>query len=97
MKTEGCRPTSYNYFVFSVGGNFVGTLSPVLMNSRSDGAVQSVRVERGGSLSVDYDRYTPTDPLCCPSSTTTVTFGLASGVDGTFEGALDKTTTPNRP
>ena len=65
-----CRPFEYNVFVFS-GGQFAGTLSPVNMNSRFDGALffsgQVAVIGAGGMLATDFIRYADTDPLCCPS------------------------------
>lgn len=61
-----CRPLQYNLFVF-VGGRFAGTLSPVLMDARADGASGVVRIA-GGAIRVDFSRYRGDDPLCCPSA-----------------------------
>ncbi|MGE3511768.1 MAG: LppP/LprE family lipoprotein [Vicinamibacterales bacterium] len=61
-----CRPLQYNLFVF-VGGRFAGTLSPVLMDARADGASGAVRIA-GGAIRVDFSRYRGDDPLCCPSA-----------------------------
>ncbi len=71
-----CRPLSYQYFVFSAH-TFAGTLSPNLMNSRTDGALNHVAIEGDGRLTVRYARYADADPLCCPSRTTTVVFGVS--------------------
>jgi hypothetical protein len=70
-----CRPWGYQFFVF-VNGTFAGALSPVPMNSRTDGSL--VRVEAAGDdqLATHYNRYAPPDPLCCPSRTSTVTYRL---------------------
>lgn len=66
-----CRPLSYQTFVFT-NGNFVGTLSPLLMDSRSDGSLGRVNLYRDGSLDATFNRYTPEDPLCCPSSSSRI-------------------------
>jgi PKD repeat protein len=72
-----CRPLSYQDFVF-VNGAFAGTISPVLMNSRTDGAVEQISIGDGGStITANFARYAPTDALCCPSSTTTATYHIA--------------------
>ena len=70
-----CRPWGYQFFVF-VDGTFSGTLSPLPMNARTDGSL--VRVEAAGDdrLTAHYNRYAPTDPLCCPSRKSTVTYRL---------------------
>lgn len=72
-----CRPRRYQDFVF-VRGDFAGTLSPEPMESRADGALSHVTLQRG-QLFVEYDRYAAKDPLCCPSRTTLVVFEIASG------------------
>jgi LppP/LprE lipoprotein len=68
-----CRPWGYQFFVF-VNGTFAGTLSPVPMNARTDGALVRVEGEGEQQLAAHYSRYAPTDPLCCPSRTSTVTY-----------------------
>jgi hypothetical protein len=73
-----CRPLGYNFFVF-VNGHFAGTVSPVLMDSRTDGSAQAPFVYGSGStLSADFARYGANDPLCCPSSTTNVTYNITT-------------------
>jgi hypothetical protein len=72
-----CRPRQYQFFVFS-GGTFAGTLSPALMDSRTDGALNGVTLQGERKLEARYARYAEADPLCCPSRTTTVVFSLAS-------------------
>ncbi len=68
-----CRPTGYQFFVFS-GGRFAGTVSPGPMDSRTDGAAQVPVLGSARDLAVTFSRYTPSDPLCCPSSLTTVRY-----------------------
>jgi hypothetical protein len=70
-----CRPRQYQSFVFA-HGVFVGTLSPHLMDSRTDGALSQVAIESDRKLQAKYLRYAATDPLCCASRTTTVTFAI---------------------
>lgn len=70
-----CRPMGFNYFVFT-GNVFAGTLSPTLMDSRTDGQLSTVDIRNQANWSANYARYSPTDPLCCPSRTTNVTFQL---------------------
>jgi len=70
-----CRPRQYQYFAFS-HGVFAGTLSPSLMDSRSDGALNRVTIEGDRKLKARYARYAATDPLCCASRTTTVLFSI---------------------
>jgi hypothetical protein len=62
-----CRPLGFNGFVFA-DGHFAGTISPMNMNSRADGALRNVPTLAGdSSLEAFFTRYAPTDPLCCPS------------------------------
>lgn len=72
-----CRPLQYQDFVF-VRDAFAGTLSPHLMNSRSDGALDQVSLQSGNLLTADYARYGGSDPLCCPSRKTSVQFAIGN-------------------
>jgi hypothetical protein len=76
-----CRWWSYQVFVFA-GGRFAGTLSPVPMNSRTDGAAVRVQLDRETGITVEYLRYAKDDPLCCPSRTSVVSFRLERRVEG---------------
>ena len=69
-----CRPTGYNVFVF-VSGKYAGTLSPVAMTSREDGSSGEVRISPL-EITAEFSRYTPADPLCCPSSRAIVRFRI---------------------
>jgi hypothetical protein len=71
-----CRPLQYQEFVF-VRGVFAGTLSPQVMDSRTDAALSRVYLQGDRQLTAEYARYAPTDPLCCPSKTTSVQFEIA--------------------
>ncbi|UFP92702.1 LppP/LprE family lipoprotein [Gloeobacter morelensis] len=70
-----CRPMQYQAFVF-VNGKFAGTLSPVVMNSRTDGASQIIYLTNPGFLNVAFSRYTEQDALCCPSRTSLVGYKI---------------------
>lgn len=72
-----CRPRQYQDFVF-VRGVFAGTLSPQAMDSRADGALTRVSLQSNSRLTTEYERYAASDPLCCPSRTTTVVFDMSS-------------------
>ncbi len=64
-----CRPAGFNAFAF-VDGVFAGTLSPIPMVSRLDGTLagpDSIASTVEGRLSARFLRYSPSDPLCCPS------------------------------
>jgi hypothetical protein len=63
-----CRPLGYNSFVF-VNGIFAGSVSPTLMDSRTDGSASTVSINFAGAFDVLFSRYAETDPLCCPSRT----------------------------
>src|SRR5690242_10675143 len=68
-----CRPLGYNVFVF-VDGDFAGTLSPAAMDSRTDGAGDVQFFASKDNIVGQFRRYTPADPLCCPSGTASVTY-----------------------
>jgi hypothetical protein len=80
-----CRPLGFQTFVFFLEA-FIGTTSPVLMDSRSDGAQGQVFISPPTddglsaaampSLTASFSRYTASDPLCCPSSTSTVQYSV---------------------
>jgi hypothetical protein len=88
-----CRPYQYQEFVF-VRGVFAGTLSPQAMNSRTDGALSRVYLQNNSRLIAEYARYDATDPLCCPSRTTSVEFEIAS--DGSVVRSLSASTSLNK-
>lgn len=68
-----CRPWDFQALVF-VNRRFAGTLSPLPMDSRTDGALSEIRLPSPTSIEVVFLRYTDADPLCCPSRLTTVRF-----------------------
>ena len=70
-----CRPTGFQAFVYWEG-RYAGTLSPLLMNSRTDGALSDIHLKSVRSISVDFVRYKESDPLCCPSGLSTVVYTL---------------------
>lgn len=74
-----CRPRQFQDFVFA-RGVFAGTLSPQPMDSRTDGALGRVFLRSASQLVAEYARYAATDPLCCPSRTTSVVFEIAGDV-----------------
>ena len=69
-----CRPITFQLFVF-VDSAFAGTLAPEPMLSRDDGALVDFGLGADG-VSALYDRYTPSDGLCCPSGQTRVQFAV---------------------
>jgi hypothetical protein len=70
-----CRPLGYNVFVF-VDGQFAGTIAPDSMDSRTDGSGDVRFFATRDSITAEFQRYTPTDPLCCPSVTNTVFYQI---------------------
>ena len=70
-----CRPLGYQAFVY-VEGRYAGTLSPMPMNSRTDSALTTVRLVSATRIVAEFARYRDTDPLCCPSSISTVIYSL---------------------
>jgi hypothetical protein len=61
-----CRPMGYQVFVF-MRGQYAGTIAPLPMASRADGALSDVRYFGGDELTATFVRYADDDPLCCPS------------------------------
>jgi heat shock protein HslJ len=70
-----CRPMGYHAFVYSEG-RYAGTLSPVAMNARSDGAVTNIRVVNPTRITATFARYGSSDALCCPSRRSTVEYNI---------------------
>jgi LppP/LprE lipoprotein len=75
-----CRPMGFQEFVF-VGGRFAGTISPVPMNSREDGAMNPIELHRADRLNAAFSRYAQSDARCCPSRQTLVSYEIKT-VDG---------------
>jgi hypothetical protein len=76
-----CRPNGFQVFVF-YHENFIGTVSPDLMVSRTDGSLQrvflsaSITASQPPGLNADFSRYTEQDPLCCPSRVSSVNYSI---------------------
>lgn len=68
-----CRPLGYQAFVYSED-RYAGTLSPVPMNSRTDGSLTRVHLVRSTAITAEFARYRDSDPLCCPSRTSTAEY-----------------------
>ena len=82
-----CRPWDYQAFVF-VKGAFAGTLSPTLMDSRTDGALSEVRLLAPTSIEAVSLRYADADPLCCPSRLSTVRYRIEHRPEAGHRGAV---------
>ena len=91
-----CRPLGYQLFVF-VADRFAGTLSPAPANAREDGTPTFVRLLSASEILVQYARYTETDPLCCPSRTSDVTFRIDRDTRGAFVVPQTARTVNNTP
>jgi hypothetical protein len=61
-----CRPLDYQVFVFTDGG-FSGTLSPIPMDSRTDGSLFNLNLYREGMMDASFNRYQSGDAQCCAS------------------------------
>ena len=68
-----CRPIQYQAFVYWEG-RYAGTLSPVAMDSRTDGALTDLRFNGPTNITAEFVRYNESDPLCCPSRKSRVTY-----------------------
>lgn len=75
------RPLQYQAFVF-VDGRLAGTLSPTLMDARTDGVLVRAALTGGGRIIGEFRRYAPTDPLCCPSGSAAVEYRISRQPDG---------------
>jgi hypothetical protein len=75
-----CRPEQFQAFVF-VNDAPVGTLSPDLMNSRTDGSLEEVVLPDNGGIEARFARYKPNDPFCCPSAESKVTYSITARRD----------------
>lgn len=73
-----CRPLMYQVFVFT-GGVFSGTLSPLPMDSRTDGSLSRVELARDGFIYATFNRYKPNDALCCASGQSRVFYTVDTG------------------
>jgi len=91
-----CRPLGFQGFVW-VDGKLAGTISPGLMDSRTDGAAGLVQLRSTDRLEVEFARYTPADPLCCPSRVTSVSYRVQRTPSGPVLLATEARTSPAAP
>jgi heat shock protein HslJ len=70
-----CRPLGYQAFVYWEG-RYAGTLSPIAMNSRTDGALTKISLAGPTRILAEFARYTKSDPLCCPTRISHVTYDV---------------------
>lgn len=73
--TPGCAPERFNLFVFAEG-KFAGTVASTAMTPSRDEAAGAVRVTGADTITVEFARYLPGDPECCPSSRERVSYRI---------------------
>lgn len=76
-----CRPFQYQVFVFT-DGEFSGTLSPIVMDSRTDGSLVDYNLYREGAIDATFNRYQPDDALCCASRESRIVYEVESTDEG---------------
>lgn len=76
-----CRPFQYQVFVFT-DGEFSGTLSPLVMDSRTDGSLVDYNVYREGMIDATFNRYSPEDALCCASRESRIFYEVEDTAEG---------------
>ncbi len=102
MATSGldgmCRPLGFQVFVLW-DGRYAGTLSPVAMQARTDGALVRVELLSPSRMTAEFSRYAPGDPACCPSRTAVVNYVMQPGETPTIraEEVSHFRTCPNQP
>ena len=90
-----CRPLNFQVFVFKEG-QFAGTLSPIPMDSRTDGSLGRYQLYQSGQIDAIFSRYSPRDALCCASRTSRVFFQLETlNEQPVLVPSLPATTYPN--
>ncbi len=87
-----CRPTQANGFVF-VSERLAGTLAPEPTGARTDGALSRLFLVSPTALTAEFVRYTSSDPLCCPSQVSTVSYSISTGARAVLN-AENVTTSP---
>jgi heat shock protein HslJ len=74
---DACRPLGHQAFVYS-GSTYAGTLSPVAMDSLTNGDLSTIRLVSATSISAEFARYRENDPICCPTRTSYVTYEVST-------------------
>jgi hypothetical protein len=77
-----CRPFQYQVFVFT-DGEFSGTLSPIVMDSRTDGSLVDYNLYREGAIDAIFNRYQPEDAQCCASRESRIFYEVETTSEGT--------------
>lgn len=68
-----CRPLGYQAFVY-FGDSYAGILSPDAMDSLTNGALTTIRLNSANSISAEFVRYREADSSCCPRRMSYVTY-----------------------
>ena len=76
-----CRPFQYQVFVFT-DGEFSGTLSPLVMDSRTDGSLVDFDLYREGMIDATFNRYQPGDAQCCASRESRIFYAVENTENG---------------
>jgi heat shock protein HslJ len=71
-----CRPLGYQAFVY-FGDTYAGTLSPATMDSLTNGALTTIRLNSANNISAEFARYRENDLLCCPRRMSYVTYEVS--------------------
>ena len=90
-----CRPLGYQTFVF-VRGKFAGSLSPIPMDSRTDGSSVNVRLISPTQLYSEFSRYADADALCCPSRQSTANYRIDTTPKGSVLVPVSVETSSNK-
>jgi heat shock protein HslJ len=72
-----CRPLGYQAFVY-LGDSYAGTLSPGTMDSLTNGALTTIRLNSANNISAEFARYRENDPPCCPRRMSYVTYEVST-------------------
>ena len=91
-----CRPMEYQAFAFTTETppQFIGTMSPQPMGSRTDGALIQIELVNLDRIIGRYARYTDRDALCCPSAVSAVTFRIGQSGRSAVLTRMGTTTEP---
>ena len=75
-----CRPFQAQAFVF-FNDRLIGTLSPRMMDARSDGYLVEANVSESGQITATFLRYGRQDAMCCPSRESVVVYSVVPAGD----------------
>jgi heat shock protein HslJ len=72
-----CRPLGYQAFVY-LSDSYAGTLSPVTMDSLTNGSLTTIRVNSANNISAEFARYRESDSACCPRRMSYVRYEIST-------------------